>query len=303
MAITTGSFAKDLWPGVDEWYGLKYKEYPIEHLDIFDKKTSTKAFEEVVGATGFGLAPVKTEGGSISYEDTEQGFIDRFTHITYALGFIITREMHEDGISVTESLRRAEALAFSIRQSIETVAANVLNRAFNSSYTFGDGKELCAEDHPNKSGGTFRNEPSTAADLSETSLEQCLIDIGDFKSDKGLQVAIRAKKLIIPTELQFEAERIMKSSQRVSSANNDINAIKSSGVLPDGYTINHYLTDADAFFIKTDCPNGMTHYQRRAMEFGTDDDFDTENAKFKSTFRGSWGCADKRGVFGSPGAA
>jgi len=299
--INTGSFAKDLWPGVRSWYGMKYKEYPVEHLQIFDKYTSDKAFEEDVGSAGFGLAVQKTEGGTITYDDAEQAFIDRYTHATYALGFIITREMHDDGISATVALRRAGALAFSIRQTQETIGANVLNRAFNSSYTFGDGVELCSTAHPNQKGGTWRNELATASDLNEASLEQACIDIADLETDSGLKIAVRPKKLIIPKELVFEAERYLKTTLRPGMADNDINAVRSLGVIPE-VVANHYLTDTDAWFIKTDCPDGMKYFSRREPDFDTDNDFDTENARFKAVFRGSWGCTDKRGIFGSPGA-
>jgi len=302
--ITTGNFAKDLVPGVRAWYQTKYKEYPIEYLDIFEKNVSTRAFEEEIGVTGFGLAQIKTENDGISFTDTEQGYVNRYTHVTYGLGFIITREMHEDGISVTVALRRASALAFSIRQTKELIGANILNRAFNSSYTMGsnsDGKELCATDHPNKSGGTWRNELATPADLSEAALEQACIDIGAFTTDKGLTIAIRPMKLVIPTALEFDAYRILKSIGRVDTANNDINAIRASNKIPQGVKVNHYLTDADAWFLKTDCPDGLKYMERRADNFGTENDFDTENAKFKATFRGSFGWSDARGVYGSPG--
>jgi hypothetical protein len=301
MAINTGSFAKDLWPGVNAWYGEKYAEYPVEHLDIFTKHTSTRAFEEDVGAAMFGMAPVKAEGVAISYDSAEQAFIDRYTHVTYALGFIITREMHDDGISMTTALRRATALAFSLRQTAETVGANILNRAFNSSYTYGDGLELCSTAHVNQTGGTWRNELNTAADLSEASLEQACIDIAGFTNDRGLKIAVRPKKLIISKEQVFEAQRILESTLRPGVADNDINALKSLGMIPE-VAVNHYLSDTDAFFIKTDCPDGMKYFERRESAFATENDFDTENARFKATFRGSWGCTDKRGIFGSPGA-
>lgn len=304
--ITTSNFAKDLVPGVKTWFGTKYKEYPIEFLDIFEKGNSQRAFEEEVGVTGMGLAAVKTEGSGIAYDDTEQGFISRYTHVTYGLGFIITREMYEDGIAVTVALRRANALAFSIRQTKEIIAANVLNRAFNSSYTMGaqsDGKELCATDHPNKSGGTWRNELSTAADLSEAALEQACIDIADFTTDRGLKIAIMPQKLIIPSELEFDAMRILESIGQSGTANNDLNALKASKKFPQGIKVNHYLTDANAWFIGTNCPDGMKYMERRADAFGTENDFDTENAKFKATFRCSFGWSDPRGIFGSPGAS
>jgi len=301
MPITTGSFAKDLWPGVNANYGMTYNEYPVEHLDIFDKNTSTKAFEEDVGAAMFGLAPVKTEGGAISYDTAEQAFIDRYTHVTYGLGFIITREMHDDGISATVALRRASALAFSIRQTAENVGANLLNRAFNSSYTFGDGVELCSTAHANQSGGTWKNEPDTAADLSEASLEQACIDIAGFTNDRGLKIALRPIKLLIPKESVFEANRILASELRPGTADNDINSLKKMGMIPET-VVNHYFSDTDAWFVKTDCPDGMKYFERRAPAFATENDFDTENARFKATFRGSWGCTDKRAIYGSPGA-
>jgi hypothetical protein len=303
MAINTASFAKDLWPGVNAWYGAKYDEYPVEHLQIFDKYSSDKAFEEDVGMAGFGLAPIKNEGSSITYDDAEQSFVSRYTHITYGLGFTITREMYDDGIAAIESLKRAQALAFSIRQTMENVAANVLNRAFSNSYLGGDGLELCSELHVNQKGGTYRNELDVAADLSETALEQCLLDIADFTNDAGLKIAVRAKKIIVPSELQFEVSRIVDNPARPETANRDINAMVKAGSFPEGWVVNHYLTDADAFFIKTDCPEGLKHFERRAPEFANDSSFDTENAKFKATFRGSWGWTDPRGIFGSPGAA
>lgn len=303
--ITTNNFAKDLIPGVKTWFGQKYKEYPIEYLDIFEKMNSTRAFEEEVGVTGFGLAAIKNEGTGIAYDEQEQGFVSRYTHVTYGLGFIITREMYEDGIAVTVALRRANSLAFSIRQTKEIVGANILNRAFTAAYTMGsnsDGKELCATDHPNKAGGTWRNELSTPADLSEAALEQACIDIAGFTTDRGLTIAIRPKALIIPQALEFDAYRILESIGQSGTANNDINALRSSGKFPQGIIVNHYLTDTDAWFIKTDCPDGLKYMERRADSFGTENDFDTENAKFKATFRGSFGWSDPRGIFGSPGA-
>ena len=300
--ITTGSFAKALWPGINKWYGMKYNEYKPEWPEIFDKNTSNKAFEEEVGVTGYGLAQVKTEGASIAYDDMEQGFISRYTHITYALGFIITQEMFDDNLYSEIGLRRAQSLAFSIRQTKEVVAANVLNRAFNSSYTGGDGLELCSAAHLNKSGGTWANELSTAADLSDTALEQACIDIAGFTNDRGLTIKVLPKKLIIPPDLEFEAARILKSIQQPGTANNDINAIRVLGKIPQGYAVNHFLTDADAWFLKTDVPDGMKLFQRKPMSFGTDNDFSTTNALFKSSERYSVGWSDPRGIFGSPGA-
>jgi len=302
--ITTGNFAKDLVPGVKTWFQTKYKEYPIEYLDIFEKTMSTLAFEEEVGTTGFGLAAIVPEGDGITYDDQSQGYVSRYTHIEYGLGFIITRNMYEDGISVTVALRKAGALAFSIRQTKEIVGANVLNRAFNSAYTMGansDGKELCADDHPNKSGGTWRNELETAADLSEESLEQANIDVAAFKTDRGMTIAVRPMKLIIPPALEGDAYRILKSTNRVDTANNDTNYLRAAGKIPQGICVNHYLTDTDAWFLKTDCPDGLKYMERRADSFDSENDFDTSNAKFKADFRGSFGWSDSRGLFGSPG--
>jgi hypothetical protein len=300
--ITTGSFAKALWPGINKFYGMKYNEYKPEWPEIFDKNTSNKAFEEEVGVTGYGLAQVKTEGSSIAYDDMEQGFISRYTHITYALGFIITQEMFDDNLYSEIGLRRAQSLAFSIRQTKEVVAANVLNRAFNGSYTYGDGLELCSALHKNKSGGTWANELSTAADLSDTALEQACIDIAGFTNDRGLTIKVLPQKLVIPPDLEFEAARILKSIQQPGTANNDINAIRVLGKIPQGYCVNHFLTDADAFFIKTDISDGLKLFQRKPMSFGTDNDFDTTNAKFKASERYSVGASDVRAIFGSPGA-
>ena len=300
--ITTSNFAKDLIPGVKTWFGMKYKEYPIEYKDIFEIGKSTRAYEEEAGVTGFGLAAVKTEGAGIAYDSQEQGFVNRYTHITYGLGFIITREMYEDGIAVTIALRRANALAFSIRQTKEIIGANVLNRAFTAAYTMGtnsDGKELCATDHPNKSGGTWSNELTVAADLSEAALEQACIDISNFTTDRGLTIAIMPQQLIIPADLEFDAFRILESIGQSNSANNDINALRASKKFPKGVAVNHYLTDTNNWFIKTNCPDGLKYMERRADAFGSENDFDTENAKFKATFRGSFGWSDPRGIFGS----
>ena len=301
-AITTGSWAKAMWPGVNKFFGMKYNEYSPEWPEIFDKNTSTKAFEEEVSATGFGLAQIKTEGAPISYDTAEQGFVSRYTHATYALGFIVTQEMFDDNLYMEIGLKRAQSLAFSIRQTKEVVAANVLNRAFTAAYTGGDGVELCSLLHKNKSGGTWANELTTAADLSDTALEQACIDIAGFTNDRGLTIKVLPKKLIIPPDLEFEAARILKSIQQPGTANNDINAIRVLGKIPQGYAVNHFLTDADAWFIKTDVTDGMKLFQRKPMSFGTDNDFDSTNAKFKSSERFSVGWSDPRGLFGSPGA-
>ena len=300
--ITTSHFGKALWPGINAWYGKAYEDYPVEYTDLFDTFKSSKAFEEDVMVSSFGLAPVKEEGAPIQYDSEQQGFISRYSHVTYALGFIITREMFDDDQYDIVGQRRAQALARSMRQTKETVAANVYNRAFNSSYTGGDGKELCATDHPNVAGGTWSNELTTAADLSEAALEQAIIDMMAWTDDRGLLIAAMPEKLIIPPELVFEAERILETPLRVGTADNDVNALKNLGKFRGGVTVNHYLTDADAWFIRTNVANGMKHFERKADSFAEDNDFDTDNAKFKASARYSFGWSDPRGIFGSPGA-
>jgi hypothetical protein len=301
MTITTSSFAKALWPGVNAWYGKEYSEYPVEWTKMFDSNTSKRNFEEDVLQSGFGLAPEKSEGGSVSYDTARQGFTTRYTPIVYALGFTITREMMEDDLYDTIGKGKAQALAFSMRQTKEVVAANVYNRAFTAAFAGGDGKELCATDHPNVAGGTWSNELSTPADLSEASLEQACIDIAGFTSDRGLTIAVRPKCLIISRQNIFEAKRILGTEGRVDTPNNDLNALKSLGMIPEIVT-NHYLTDVDAWFIRTDVKNGMKYFERRGDEFTMDNDFDTENAKFKATGRYVFGWTDPRSLYGSAGA-
>lgn len=298
--ITTGSFAKALWPGVNAWYGKSYSEYPVEHDKLFDKFNSRKAWEEDVGITSFGLAMIKGEGAPVMFDSEQQGFVTRFTHVEYALGFVITKNMVEDDLYDVVGQRKANGLAFSMRQTKETVAANVYNRAFNSSYTGGDGKELLATDHPNVAGGTWANELSVAADISEAALEQACIDIAKWTNDRGLKIAVKPKSLIVPVDLDFEANKILKTEYEVGTANNTVNIVR--GRFPMGVTVNHYLTDTDAWFIRTSAPHGMKHFERRADSFGMDNDFDTDNAKFKATARYSFGWTDPRGLYGSPGA-
>ena len=286
--INSGSFAKALWPGVNAWYGKAYSEWPEEYTKLFDKYTSSKAFEEDVGISSFGLAVLKSEGAPISYDSERQAFITRYQHAVYALGFIITREMMEDDQYDVVGQRKAQGLAFSMRQTKEIIAANVYNRAFTSGYTGGDGSVLLSTSHPNLKGGTWSNRLATDADLSEASLEQACIDIAGFTNDAGLLIAVRPKTLVIPRQLMFEAKRILGSDGRVGTDNNDLNALKTLGVVPEVVT-NHYLTDVDAWFIRTDVQNGMKYIERRADSFDMDNDWDTENAKFKATARYSFG--------------
>lgn len=300
--INTSSFAKALWPGVNAWYGKAYDEFPVEWTALFDKYSSSRAWEEDVGTSGFGLASIKTEGGPIDYDSERQGFISRYTHVVYALGFIVTREAFDDDLYDIVGQRRAQGLAFSMRQTKEVIASNIYNRAFNSSYTGGDGKELLATDHPNIAGGTWANELATAADLSEASLEQAVIDMGKMTNDRGLRIAVRPQSLIVPVDMEFEAYRILKTEGRVGTNLNDPNVLKATGKFPKGIIINHYLTDVDAWFIRTNVPHGMKMFERRGDAFDMDNDFDTENAKFKATFRNAFGWTDPKGLFGSPGA-
>lgn len=304
MPINTGSFAKALLPGINKWFGESYKERPLQFPSLFDKETSTMAFEEEVGVSGFGLAALKPEGNPIGYDTAKQGFINRYTHKTYALGFIVTEEAMEDNqynISVLGK-RDARALGFSMRQTQETLGANIYNRAFTAGYTFGDGTILCNSAHPLAAGGTFSNVPAVAADLSEAALEQACIDISGFVNDRGLVIAVMPKTLIIPKELVFEAERILKSTLQNDTANNAINALRSTGMFSGGVKVNHYLTDPDAWFIRTDCPDGMKYFERSALKYGADNDFDTSNLKYKASFRMSFGNTDPRGIYGSAGA-
>jgi len=299
--INSGSFAKALWPGVNAWYGKAYDEYPVEYTSLFEKHSSSKAWEEDVGTSGFGLAVQKSEGAPISYDSERQGFITRYQHAVFALGFVITREMMEDDQYDIVGKRKAEGLAYSMRQTKEIIGANVYNRAFSGSYLGGDGVAMIANNHPNIKGGTQSNILATSADLSEAALEQACIDIAGFTNDAGLLIAVRPETLIIPRQLMFEAKRILASDGRVGTDSNDLNALKTLGVIPKVVT-NHYLTDADAWFIRTNVKHGPKYFERRADSFEMDNDFDTENAKFKATARYSFGWTDWRGVYGSAGA-
>jgi len=300
--ITTSSFAKALWPGVNSWYGLAYDEYPVEWDKLFDKYTSRKNFEEDVGTSGFGLASVKPEGAGISYDTEKQAFITRYTHLVYASGFIITKEMFDDDLYDIAGQKKAKALAFSMRQTKEVVGANVYNRAGTSGYNGGDGVTLLSASHPNIAGGTWSNQLSTAADVSEAVLEQACIDIAAFTNDRGLKIAVRPQQIIIAPSVEFDLARILKNTDRPATADRDINALVKQGRFPKGMVVNHYLTDADAWFIRTDVSDGMKYFERKADEFSMDNDFDTENAKFKATARYSFGWTDPRCIYGSLGA-
>jgi hypothetical protein len=300
--ISRSNFAKALWPGVNSWYGKAYDEHQVEYSQLFDSYNSNKAYEEDVGISSFGLAQTKNEGGSIVYDEENQAFLTRYAHVVYGLGFIVTREMFEDDLYSIVAQRRARALAFSMRQTKEIVGANVYNRAFDPTLTGGDGVSMINDAHPNWAGGTWSNTLAVAADLSEASLEQACIDIMKYTNDRGLKISAMPESLIVPPDLVFEAERILMSPYRVGTANNDINALKQMGKFPKGIIVNHYLTDENAWFLRTNTPDGMKLFERRAMQFTIDNDFDTENAKFKSTERYSFGWTDPRAIYGSPGA-
>ena len=301
MAISRSQLVKELEPGLNALFGLEYKNYADEHAQIFDVENSDRAFEEEVMLSGFANASVKPEGSSVNYDTAQESFTARYTHETLALAFSITEEAIEDNLYDRLASRYTKALARSMANSKQVKAANVLNRAFNSSFTGGDGLELCSTAHVIVS-GTEQNELSTAADLNETSLEQAMIDIAALTDERGLKIAAKGMKMIIPSALQFTAERLMKSVGRVGTADNDINAVKNMGMIPQGYVVNHYLTDTDAFFIKTDVPNGLKHFTRAPIKTAMEGDFETGNVRYKARERYSFGWSDWRGIFGSPGA-
>lgn len=299
--ITTGNIPKLLWPGLNAVWGKEYREHPMEYRDLFDTETSDMAYEEEVLVPGFGLAPIKAQGASTQYDSTAQGYTARYTHVAYGLGFIVTREAIDDNKYERQALGSTRDLAFSFRQTKEQVAAMVYNRAFNSSYVGGDNKELLATDHPT-SVGTFSNELATPADLSETSLEDICVQIMNAVNDKGLKISLMPRSLHVAPANVFEATRILKSQLQNDTANNAVNALRSMGMFPEGAKVNHYFTDTDAWFVRTNAPRGMKHFQRVAAEFAQDTDFDTSNLKYKGYERYSFGWTDPRGLYGSAGA-
>ncbi len=302
MAISRAQLAKELEPGLNALFGLEYNRYENEHSEIFEEESSDRAFEEEVMLAGFSTAPVKNEGSAISFDDAQETFTARYTHETIALAFSITEEAIEDNLYDRLASRYTKALARSMAQTKQIKAAAILNNAFNTSYPVGDGAALCSSAHPSMSGNQ-RNVLSVAADLNETSLEQMLIDIAGLTDERGLKIAVRGTKLIIPKELQFIAERVINSNLRSGTADNDLNATKSMGMLPEGAVVNHFLTDTDAFFIKTDAPNGFKYFNRSPIKTAMEGDFDTGNMRFKARERYSFGVSDWRCVFGTPGAA
>ena len=302
MAISRAQLSKELEPGLNALFGMEYARYENQHSEIYTTESSDRSFEEEVMLSGFGAAPTKSEGTGVAFDDANEAYTARYNHETIALAFSITEEAVEDNLYDRLSSRYTKALARSMAHTKQVKGAAVLNNAFDSSVTGGDGLELCSTAHVLTTGSTFANEPSTAADLNETSLEDALIKIAGFVDERGLIVALRGQKLIIPRQLQFVAERIMATSLRVGTADNDTNAIKSMGMLPQGYAVNDFLTDTDAFFVLTDAPRGFLHFDRVSLSTGMEADFDTGNMRYKARERYSFGYSDPRCVFGSPGA-
>jgi len=302
MAISRSQLVKELEPGLNALFGLEYNRYENQHAEIFPAESSDRAFEEEVMLSGFGSAPVKQEGAGVVFDQAQETFTARYTHETIALAFSITEEAIEDNLYDRLAARYTRALARSMSNTKQVKAAAVLNNAQITTAIGGDGVSLINVAHPLATGGTFSNVLTTAADLNETSLEQSLIDIAAFIDERGLKIALQGRKLIIPPALQFVAERLMASNLRPSTADNDINAIRNMGMLPDGYVVNHFLTDPDAFFIKTDAPNGFKHFVRSAIKTSMEGDFETGNVRYKARERYSFGVSDPRCVFGSEGA-
>ena len=305
MAISRAQLAKELEPGLNSLFGLSYDEYDMESEDIFSIEDSNRAFEEEVLITGFGSAPTKTEGQGVSFDNATESYSARYTHDTVALAFALTEEAVEDNLYDSLGKRYVKALAKSMANTKEVKGADVLNNAFSSSFTGGDGKSLIATDHPLSGGGSAANRATSMADLNETSLEDALIDISGFTDDRGLTISVQASKMIVPSELVFVAERILNSQLRSGTSDNDLNAVRSTGVLPGGYSVNHYLTDPDAFFILTSVTeqgDGLKMFQRSGMETSMEPDFSTGNIRYKARERYSFGFSDWRGIYGSQGA-
>jgi hypothetical protein len=302
MAISRAQLLKELLPGLNALFGLEYARYGEEHKEIYETETSERSFEEETKLSGFSAAPVKNEGSAISYDNAQEAWTARYNHETIAMGFSITEEAVEDNLYDSLSSRYTKALARAMAYTKQVKAAYVLNQGFNASVTYGDGVSLFSTSHPLISGGTNSNRPATGADLNETSLENAVIQIAAWTDERGLLIAAKPKKLIVPPALQFVATRLLETSLRVGTADNDINAIKNNGSIPEGYAINHWLTDTNAWFLVTDVPNGLKHFVRTPMQNSMDGDFDTGNVRYKARERYSFGVSDPLGVYGSPGA-
>jgi phage major head subunit gpT-like protein len=302
MAISRAQLLKELLPGLNALFGLEYAKYGEEHKEIYETETSERSFEEETKLSGFGQAPVKNEGSAIAYDNAQEAFTARYTHETIAMGFAITEEAVEDNLYDSLSSRYTKALARGMAYTKQVKAAAVLNNGFAGGPTYGDGQTLFSTQHPLVSGGVNSNTPSTPADLNETSLENAVIQIAAWTDERSLLIAAKPRKLIVPPSLMFVATRLLETELRVGTADNDINALKNNGSIPEGYTVNHYLTDTNAWFLCTDVPNGLKHFVRTPMSTGMDGDFDTGNVRYKARERYSFGVSDPLGVFGSPGA-
>ena len=302
MAISRAQLLKELLPGLNALFGLEYSRYGEEHKEIYEVETSERSFEEETKLSGFSAAPVKNEGQAIAYDNAQEAWTARYNHETIAMGFAITEEAMEDNLYDSLSARYTKALARGMAYTKQVKAAAILNNAFSAGYTYGDGVPLCSTAHPLVSGGVNSNRPTTGTDLNETSLENAVIQIAAWTDERDLLIAAKPKKLIIPPALQFVATRLLETSLRVGTTDNDINALKNNGSIPDGYAINHWLTDTNAWFLTTDIPNGLKHFVRTKMTTSMDGDFDTGNTRYKARERYSFGVSDPLGVFGSPGS-
>jgi len=302
MAISRAQLLKELLPGLNALFGLEYARYGEEHKEIYETESSERSFEEETKLSGFSAAPVKNEGTAIRYDNAQEAWTARYNHETIALGFSLTEEAVEDNLYDSLSARYTKALARGMAYTKQVKAANVLNNGFNSGYVGGDGVSLFSTAHPLISGGTNSNTPATAADLNETSLENAVIQIAAWTDERGLLIAAKPRKLIVPPALMFVATRLLETELRVSTADNDINALKNNGSIPEGYAINHFLTDSNAWFLTTDVPNGMKHFERTPLATSMDGDFDTGNVRYKARERYSFGWSDPLGMYGSPGA-
>jgi hypothetical protein len=302
MAISRAQLLKELLPGLNALFGLEYAKYGEEHKEIYETETSERSFEEETKLSGFSAAPVKNEGSAIAYDNAQEAWTARYVHETIAMGFAITEEAVEDNLYDSLSARYTKGLARGMAYTKQVKAAAILNNAFSGGPTYGDGQVLCSTAHPLVSGGTNSNTPSTPADLNETSLENAVIQIAAWTDERSLLIAARPKKLIVPPALQFVATRLLETELRVGTNDNDINALKNNGSIPEGYTVNHWLTDVNAWFLITDVPNGLKHFVRSPMSTGMDGDFDTGNVRYKARERYSFGVSDPLGIFGSPGA-
>jgi len=303
MAISRAQLLKELLPGLNALFGLEYARYGEEHKEIYDTETSERSFEEETKLSGFGAAPVKNEGQAISYDNAQEAWTARYNHETIAMGFSVTEEAMEDNLYDSLSSRYTKALARAMSYTKQVKAANILNNGFNSAFKYGDNQPLFSTAHPLVSGGTNSNTPSTAVDLNETALENAVIQIAAWTDERGLLIAAKPKKLVIPPALMFVATRLLETSLRVGTTDNDINALKNNGSIPEGYTVNHFLTDTNAWFLTTDVPNGLKHFVRVPLSTSMDGDFDTGNVRYKARERYSFGVSDPLGMYGSPGSS